>query len=176
MHLMVEQLTSVLQPPDSGGDRIHWERIYLESSAVFPADYRNFVEVYGGGFIDDYLDIFTPPVEGSVYGQILAEMTLVPGVRHPDGYSFYPDPGGILRWGADSSGDDAFWRCVSDDPNEWTILVRKRHHGPNEDPWKSFHGGMVEFLLSIIRGDYPSPFSSPGVPSPDSTFTSWRDE
>lgn len=176
VHWAVNQLVAVLRPPTSGGDAIDWERIRLERSVTFPADYQSFVEVYGGGFIDDYLDIFTPPVESSVYGQILAEVTLTPGLRHPDGYPFYPDSGGILRWGADSSGDDAFWHCENDDPDEWTILVRKRNHGPNEEAWKSFNGGMVEFLLAIIRDGYPSPFSCPGIPSSSSRFTSWRDE
>lgn len=36
-----------------------------------PIDYREYVELYGGGEIDDYLSISTLPVLGSVYGDLL---------------------------------------------------------------------------------------------------------
>jgi hypothetical protein len=172
----VEQLAAVLRPPAGGGDSIDWEQIRLEHGVVFPADYRSFVEVYGGGSIDDYIAIFTPEVEDSPYGMILGGAALIPGLRHSDGYPYYPDPDGIFHWGGDMEGDDVFWNCVSDDPDEWTILVWKRHPGPYEERWEPFSGGMVEFLLAMIRDGHPSPFAVRDIPSSSSTFTGWREE
>ncbi|TNY36689.1 SMI1/KNR4 family protein [Thermomonospora catenispora] len=176
MHWAVEQLTAVLAPPASGGDQIDWGRIEEEYGVAFPVDYRSFVETYGGGVMDDCIGIITPPVEGSIYGAILNGAPFGPDLRHPEGYPYCPDPGGILRWGYSSEGDDAYWRCVSEDPDEWTILIWRRHVPSLEETWWSFEGGMVEFLLAIIRDGHPSPFSISSIPSPRSVFTSWRDE
>ncbi|WP_119726348.1 SMI1/KNR4 family protein [Thermomonospora amylolytica] len=176
MHWAVEQLVAVLEPPAGGGDQVDWERVREEYGVMFPADYRSFVETYGGGVIDDYIGISTPPVEGSVYGHLLGDGPFVSGQRHPEGYPYYPDPGGILLWGYSTHGDDAYWHCTSEDPDEWTVLVFTRQVAYGEDHWKPFGGGMVELLLASIRDGRPSPFSDSTSPSAKSVFTSWRDE
>jgi hypothetical protein len=173
MHPLVEQLTAVLAPPPGGGDDIDWDMVREESGMIFPADYRSFVETYGGGNIDSHLSLSTPAVKGSVYGVIEGIASIGPGRWHPEGYPYYPNPEGILPWGGNSHGDQAFWHCQSDDPDEWTVLIWRRHAAPT---WKPFDGGMVDLLLATIRDGHASPFSNPGFPNVNSVFTSWRDE
>jgi hypothetical protein len=175
MHWTVEQLVEVMAPPSGRGDNVDWEQIRDVYGVTFPADYRSFVETYGGGEIDGHIGISTPPVEGSVYGDVLEGAPFVSGRRHPEGQPSYPDPDGVLCWGSNGDGDDIFWRCSSENPDEWTILVFARQVASGEERWKSFNGGMVEVLLASIRDGHPSLFSDPGTPSAGSVFQGWRD-
>ncbi|WP_032790537.1 SMI1/KNR4 family protein [Streptomyces baarnensis] len=70
-HPAVVRLRELLPPPRSGGDAVDWEQIGRTTGLAFPADYREFVELYGGGEIDEYLSVNTPPVPGSPYGDLL---------------------------------------------------------------------------------------------------------
>lgn len=67
-HPVVARLRELLPPPSSGGDTVDWEQIERTTGLAFPADYRELVELYGGGEIDEYLSVSTPPVPGSPYG------------------------------------------------------------------------------------------------------------
>lgn len=55
---------------------VDWEGVERTTHLVFPADYREFVESYGGGEIDECLSISTTPVLGSAYGDLLDKVDL----------------------------------------------------------------------------------------------------
>ncbi|MFF8603584.1 hypothetical protein ACF065_24330 [Streptomyces sp. NPDC015232] len=67
----VARLRRLLPPPVSGGDAVDRERLGDAAQLELPGDYREFVELYGGGEIDAYLSVSTPPVPGSPYGDLL---------------------------------------------------------------------------------------------------------
>lgn len=71
LHPVVDRIRQVLPPPPSGGDMIDWEMLAHSTGWEFPTDYRELVELYGGGEIDEYLSVRTPPVEGSPFGSLL---------------------------------------------------------------------------------------------------------
>ena len=176
MHWAVAELTRVMAPP-AQGDEVDWERVRELSGVAFPEDYRDFVATYGGGSMDDLLVVLTPPVPGSAYGQLLDKPVLPPaGERYPYPYPPHPEPGGLFPWGSTATADDVFWLCEGDDPDAWVTVVRKRqaHHG--EEPWKRFDGGMAEFLLALVRGEFPNPFSQRGFPSARPEYLGWREE
>jgi hypothetical protein len=176
MHWAVRELARVMEPPESG-DQVNWKKVSEESGIVFPADYRNFVALYGGGEMDGLLGISTPPVGESFYGDLL-EMSVLPPADeyYPYPYPPYPKPGGLLPWGSTSLGDDVFWLCEGDDPDAWVTVVHKRHAHHREDPWKRFDGRMAEFLLALIRGEFPNPFSQSGFPDPHPKYVGWREQ
>jgi len=44
-----------------------------------------------------------------------------------------------------------FWDTSEGDPDRWSVVVwllSSRH-------WDRFDGGMTEFMLAVLRGDYP---------------------
>jgi hypothetical protein len=80
------------------------------------------VESYGGGEFDDDLYVCTPPGRGIGFisagvGKLLADgvpkVTLC--IQMPMEYS---------------NGDDAFWHCTGDDPDQWKVIVWRRHARP----------------------------------------------
>ncbi|MGW2939947.1 SMI1/KNR4 family protein [Streptomyces sp. NPDC001156] len=177
MHWAVGELLTRMEPPASGGDTVDWDAVRRASGLVLPADYHDFVARYGGGGMDDFLCVFTPPVEDSMYG------TLLEGVPVMDEYAaMYSEAwpgapvGGLLRWGSTSTADDVFWRCGSQDPEQWTTVVSRRQHGYRESPWLEFDCGMAEFLLRLVRGELPNPFGQKDFPDPDPEYLGWREE
>ncbi|WP_377271652.1 SMI1/KNR4 family protein [Peterkaempfera sp. SMS 1(5)a] len=173
----MEELLTRMEPPASGGDTVDWDEVRSTCGLVLPADYRDFVGCYGGGGMDDFLSVLTPPVEDSLYG------TLLHGVPLMDEYAADcaaerpgAPAGGLLRWGSTSTADDVFWRCGSQDPEQWTTVVSRRQHGFRESPWLEFDCGMAEFLVRLVRGELPNLFGQSGFPHPHPEYQGWREE
>ncbi|MET9083525.1 SMI1/KNR4 family protein [Streptomyces sp. NPDC004237] len=172
-HGAVERLREIMSPP-SHGDIVDWDAVHAQCGLHFPQDYRAFVSVYGGGTLDDYLGISTPPTGDSFYGDLLDDLgsPTGEGSEHPYPYPPYPGPEKLIRWASDPDGDDAFWVLRSEDPDQWSVAV-KNHQARS---WSSFDGGMAEFLLAVLTGRHPSPFSAADFPSRRPLYRNWRDE
>ncbi|MFD8912156.1 SMI1/KNR4 family protein [Streptomyces sp. NPDC059575] len=177
MHWAVEELLTRMDPPPSGGDAVDWDEVRSAGGLLLPTDYRDFVAHYGGGAMDDFLCVFTPPVEGSAYNMLLVDAAFT-GEYASEYAAACPDapPGGLLRWGSSSTADSVFWRCGSPDPEQWTTVVSRRQHSYGESPWLEFDCGMAEFLVKLVRGELPNPFGQSGFPDPRPTYLGWREE
>ncbi|MDV9194601.1 hypothetical protein [Streptomyces sp. Wh19] len=156
MHWAVERLGHVMPPPRDGGDPVDWDALRVETGWQLPADYRDFVAVYGMGAISDSIGIRTPPFEGYPYEDHLlthAEQALA---------------NGELTWASNEAGDDFLWRCIGP-PEQWVVTFRPR--GRRQD--HIYDMGMAEFLLHLVRSEIHPPleaeFAGPA------TFESWRD-
>ena len=67
MHWAVDELTPIMPPPTCGGDPVDWDALRVDTGWELPADYRDFVAVYGMGAISDSISISTPRFEGYPY-------------------------------------------------------------------------------------------------------------
>ncbi|MFJ9909189.1 SMI1/KNR4 family protein [Streptomyces sp. NPDC101152] len=173
MQWAVEQLREVMPPP-ARGDLVDWDAVHEQFGLHFPQDYRDFVSVYGGGTMDGYLGISTPPTGESFYGDLLDDLESQVGedAEHPYPYPPYPGHEKLIRWASDPDGDDAFWVLRSKDPDQWSVAV-KNHQGRS---WSFFDGGMADFLLALVTGRFPSPFAAADFPSSQPLYRNWRDE
>lgn len=170
MHQTVSQITELLEPPQAGGSATPWQDAPAEVGFEFPADYRAFVDVYGGGSLNDELHVRVPTLRpgdlqpgfaGFVdfttkgLGRSISEMREnALALDNDEAYPFpiLPEPGGLLIWGSTSNGDVCFWDTSAIDPERWTVVVFWLSAGI----WDRFDGGMSDFLLAVLRGDYPS--------------------
>lgn len=177
MHPAVELLQGLMAPPPEGGDAIDWDRVAADSGMRFPADYRDFVAVFGGGSIDDYLAIHTPPIEDSWLSGLLGWTSPFLDewhLRHLGELVTDPEQHQMFGVGDTPTGDDVMWPRGSTDPDEWKILVRARH--PIRDtPWTFFDGGFVEFLVALIRGELDDPLAVRGFPAVPPRYIGWRE-
>ncbi|MFG3142701.1 hypothetical protein ACGFZA_41635 [Streptomyces sp. NPDC048211] len=157
MHWAVEDLSRVMQPPVDGGSDVDWEGIRDETGWDFPADYRDFVAVYGLGAISDSIGINTPRFDGYPYGEHL----LLHAGR--------PSEGVTLTWASNEAGDDFLWRC-NGAPDQWPVIFRPRtRRGYHEYPM-----GMAAFLLGLVQSDIQPPLDA-ALTLP-ATYESWRGE
>ncbi|MEU6357160.1 hypothetical protein ABZ896_49015 [Streptomyces sp. NPDC047072] len=140
-----------------GGDTVDWEALRTETGWVLPADYRDFVAVYGLGAISDSIGVLTPPFAGYPY-----EDHLLLGVP-------WPPVDGMLTWASNEAGDDFLWKCVGE-PDAWRVVFRPRDRRRDHE----FDMGMAEFLLRLVRREVSPPLGAElELPA---TFESWREE
>ncbi|MFJ4468056.1 SMI1/KNR4 family protein [Streptomyces sp. NPDC089424] len=175
-HPAVTRLRQLLAPPGSGGDAVDWDEVERSSGLVLPADYREFVEVYGGGEIDEYLSVSTPPVPGSPYGDLLERKD--PALPEQDRERICAvlrrdvlPP--LLPFADTASGDVAFW-VREGEPDGWRVLVFRRQTPYGTDRWTLFDRGMADFCGAALTGEV-NPFSE-RLPVGDRQheFAGWR--
>ncbi|WP_162484681.1 hypothetical protein [Streptacidiphilus melanogenes] len=167
MSANLDALSRLLPPPQEAVAAPPWERSKAECGFDFPADYREFVNRFGGGVIHvgpeelptsvmapssaPYLSGdpggFRAFVEETISGLTLDhEVNCWDGPAYPD----LPAPGGLLAWGHNLSGDTFYWSTQDADPDRWPVVMLLR--GPAEVV--PFDGGMVEFLLAVHDGSH----------------------
>ncbi|WP_367323416.1 SMI1/KNR4 family protein [Streptomyces sp. HUAS ZL42] len=175
-HPAIARLRQLLPPPLSGGDALDWDALSDAASLRLPADYREFVEIYGGGELDEYLSVSTPPVPGSPYGDLLdgTDPALPPETR-AELAAWFPDDMSprLLPFGSTASSDVVFWMCVGS-PDDWKVAVFRRQSFHGTSRWIVFDGGMAEFLTAVLAGSI-DPFSS-SLEAGKHHYLNWRDE
>ncbi|WP_411152505.1 SMI1/KNR4 family protein [Streptomyces sp. A30] len=143
---------------------------------TLPTDYREFIETYGGGEIDECLSISTPPVPESAYGDLLDGMD--PALRIEDSAalaSYLPGgtPPRLLAFGATAGGDVVHWLCVGP-ADTWRVATFRRQALYGTSPWTVFDGGMAEFVLAAFAGTI-EPFSERFLSRESHHYLNWRD-
>ncbi|MEV5989594.1 SMI1/KNR4 family protein [Streptomyces sp. NPDC052051] len=175
-HPAVARLCDLLPPPVSGGDAVDWEGIERTTRLAFPADYREFVELYGGGEIDEFLSVSTPPVPGSAYGDLLDRVD--PALSDRDRQELRGLlPGGVLPpllpFIDSASSDVAFWVCEGA-PDDWRVAVFRRQTPYGVNRWTVFDGGMASFCVAALTGEV-DPFSEQLSGEDQHVFVIWRE-
>lgn len=172
----MEQLVALMPPPPLG-DSVDWDALYRRTGTWLPRDYREFVAIYGGGSIDDHMEIMIPPAPGYPYGSYWQEApgilnSLVLGGSAPD----WVRSAAVLPYGGNGEGDQIYWWCESINPDKWETVIFKRQHKSGEPAWRAYHMGMVEFWVRAARGDLEMPFSLRNFPSRRPVFINWKDD
>ncbi|SDT83094.1 SMI1-KNR4 cell-wall [Streptomyces sp. TLI_053] len=177
VHQAVTRLAALLGEPGGQGDTVDWEELARTTGLRLPADYRDFVTLYGGGELDDYLGVSTPPVAGSPYGSLLDALDFDPREEPVALAGTNPEDlekRRLLRFASSANGDVVFWLCEARDPDSWDIVVFKRQARYGEERWIRFDLGFGEFLLATLSGTLPGPFSDGGFAEPPHSYRSWR--
>ncbi|TDU05525.1 hypothetical protein EDD99_4041 [Streptomyces sp. 846.5] len=149
---------------EPSGRSLPWERSREECGVDFPADYREFVDLFGAGEVRGYLGVSAPwPFHTTAHGEtgfrgFVAATTddIGPAFRQMRAHDpnacphpFWPEPGGLLLWGATYQGDHFFWLTSDPDPMEWPVVAWFR--GSLE--WRRYNMRFVAFLLHALSGD-----------------------
>ncbi|MFI9340798.1 SMI1/KNR4 family protein [Streptomyces sp. NPDC052773] len=150
------ELAAMMPSPQDGGPSVPWEELEASWGAPFPSDYRAFMETYGPGAIEDYLEILQP----ATWDAQRTGSGMSPGTKNArKGWDLEPtkafsvvSPPVLIAWGVDASADVLCWDASGPVPDEWPVLVWKR--GAHE--WRRYECGMVEFLRRTLQGELES--------------------
>ncbi|MEV5648211.1 SMI1/KNR4 family protein [Nocardia sp. NPDC052254] len=147
---------------------------------ALPQDFRDFIDLYGDGAINQELHLIYPARSGPApsFSPLLdnAEELNEYGVLEACAglpYSGYPRRGGLLQWGGTHNGDMIYWLTEADDPNEWQVVVIFRHLG--SPSWRLFEGGMADFLIGVVSGTSELFSTLIGDPPGGARWTRYRD-
>lgn len=148
----------------------HW--VYLEEKIhfCFPKDYKDFIQLYGSGVIDNFLTIFNPfsinlndnlvyqiEVKRKIYEELKDFGEVLP-------YEFFPNVDGIIPFGSTDNGDLLFFKLENGIVLEKIIINEAR-----SDTWNEFDLSMVEFLYKLLNQNivcelFPKSFPSEKKP------------
>jgi hypothetical protein len=147
----LDELTSLVPPPDEPPPAIDWDAARAALGFELPADYRELAERYGGGAIaglrllvpghpNRYVDLLR-----QVEPQRWALQTLIDeGIEQP----YAPEQ--LLPWGIDDAGNCVWWLMEG----SWPVVANEAR---GED-WQRFDGSTVAFLAAILSGREASDF------------------
>ncbi|MBR7838437.1 hypothetical protein KDL01_34545 [Actinospica durhamensis] len=163
MHPSIAQLVELMPPPEDRGVSVDWGSVAAEWRTPLPTDYREFIDLYGGGSINDSFHFCAPSAEG--YAPPSAT-TLATGTELGFGL-FGGDPdaeeeaAGRICWAFDAGANHAYWDTTATDPDQWTVMVLHRYA-----EWERFKLGMAEFMVAFLTGAIPQPMAlfDPGEP------------
>ncbi|MFJ9845981.1 SMI1/KNR4 family protein [Kitasatospora sp. NPDC101155] len=177
VHPAITRLSALLGEPSALGDTVDWDELARSTGLRLPADYRDFVTLYGGGELDEYLGVSTPPVAGSPYGDLVDGLDFDPREEPTAPTGTAPEDlekGRLLPFASSANGDVVFWLCDARDPDSWDVVVFKRQPLHGEERWVRFDAGFGDFLLGTLGGTLPNPFSDSGFARPPHAYRNWR--
>ncbi|APE26238.1 MULTISPECIES: hypothetical protein [Streptomyces] len=146
-----DELVQLFGPPParelSPGD---WTEVEDYVGSALPGDFKKFLDAYGTGVISGELVVFHP--RGS--SPLLARMQQISESfgqswrRDPGAYPFrfHPEPGGLISWGYDYSGDEHFFWPCDPDPDHWKVVTNINGADPHV-----FDGSFTHFVVSFVR-------------------------
>lgn len=151
----LEALRRMMPPPAAPDTAVDWGRLGSSWGKDFPPDYRQFMDVYGPGTIQNYLVIVEPapkgtpsdPLTGMAHETANAELLWTKVRKEPGLAGVEPL---LVGWGVDASADVLCWDASGGDPADWPVLVCNR----DDVVWRRYNCGMVEFLLRVLGADF----------------------
>jgi hypothetical protein len=130
----------------------HWKTVEEDLGTAIPEDYKEFIEIFGFGKVNEFLTILVPNVSNKYVDLVKRgrmELAAYESARteFPEYYqdNTYPTPGGLLPFGLTDNGEVLYWRTVGA-PTDWTVTVYESR-GPEKC---DFPGGMCDFLVAIL--------------------------
>lgn len=143
-------------------------RDYERDLTVLPSDYKEFISLYGTGLVDQFLAVYNPASRNDYLNllwqreaalSVLSEKVL----RSPDMYPMtcFPEPEGFLPFAGTDNGDTLYW-VTRGKPADWTVAVM----GPRNPKVFRYEGGMVDFLIAILRREVHCSVFPSGFPDP----------
>ena len=181
-HPAVEALVRIM-PPEHGADEgVDWDAVEAQFGTPLPADYRAFMAVYGGGSIGGQLSILPPlqPDDGWDDMAIAGETASLRYYWEQDGG--VPGAGlgadAVLAWGVGSSSPDLLgWLRTGPNPDEWPVVVWRRHVSYGEPAFVRFDSGMAEFLRRLLVAELDEcPLSDVSLWGRPERFVHWREQ
>jgi hypothetical protein len=152
--MSIKDIISTLSPPVHPYDQPSkqgWEDLEKRIETTLPGDYKDFIETFGSGAIDNFIWVFNPfsknpnlnlEQQFQTKTKILAELQTY-GEDVP--YQAFPKQDGIFPFAVSDNGDVLYWRTTAD-PQQWKVIVNEAR-GPD---WEAFDLSMTEFLGAIL--------------------------
>lgn len=152
--MAIESIFTVMTPPTDPFEApiiSEWVEVENKLGITLPGDYKEFIQLYGTGKVNDFIWIFNPLSKNqniNLIEQVRIQLeTLIQLQSYGEviPYKLFPEKGGILPLGMTDNGDVLFWKTEGSS-NNWTILVNESR----SDEWESFDMSITQFLVEIL--------------------------
>ncbi|WP_406259929.1 SMI1/KNR4 family protein [Actinacidiphila glaucinigra] len=160
---LIERLQHIMPPHEGAGDVVDWQAAENSWGVAFPADYKEFVAVYGAGEVDAFLTFLIPglidapiPSDGMVEETRHARQMWreYPSERSVPGDAVPP----VIAWGVNARSDLLCWVTTERDPSDWPVAVWSR----GNLGWHFYACGMIEYVLRLFEGEFDDMWRTAG--------------
>ncbi|MCZ7416188.1 MULTISPECIES: SMI1/KNR4 family protein [unclassified Streptomyces] len=173
MHVAVARLTELV-PPGRPRQVRDWASVERTLGTALPEDYKELVELYGGGAFDETIWLLDPECPDKDYNltdqatERLEELTTL-WQTEPKPAELHGKGSKILPWAyIEGSGAMLYWLVRPDQkPAEWTVML---HEGRGPE-WERHSTQCAPFLLSVLTGDADTEYF-PALPLDNHLFDS----
>jgi hypothetical protein len=153
--MALHSLESILPRPSNPQEataNYDWTNVEGELGTQLPIDYKEFINEYGTGKIDDFLVILNPFSQNKFVnlierGRRELSAWLDLKQRFPQYYTdvLFPSPGGLFPFAGTDNGNSIFWR-TNGVPEAWTVTI----FDPRGPEHFDYNGGMADFLSAVL--------------------------
>nr|WP_317356409.1 SMI1/KNR4 family protein [uncultured Tyzzerella sp.] len=155
MNYYFELLKKILPIPKNvydTGNYDDWLKFEKKLGIILPNDYKDFIETYGTGSINNFIWFLTPFSEDDNINylkrmNIMLQSYNVSKNNFPEEFihNTYPEKNGLLPWGYTENGDEMFW-LINDNIEDWLIIA----YESRSSKFYSYEMSFVEFIYKLI--------------------------
>ncbi|MGW4241294.1 hypothetical protein [Nocardia sp. NPDC004722] len=139
-----------------------WGEIEHALGFGLPSDYRDFIDCYGEGQVNQELSVFFPAECAEGRWSLTSLLDRSRRLRTFGLFDLFEaddrrGPADFLMWGKTGPGDLLFWSREGEDPDHWPtyVVLHHLHHLEPGQRWRRFDGGMTELLIALVDGSFP---------------------
>lgn len=153
--MSIQVLLAVLHPPQAPIE-VPNVRCWGETERLLgqlPEDYREFLECFGSGCLNDFIWVFNPASRNRHLQLVARNERILSALRELRAggeecpYPLWPEPRGLLSFGVTDNGDYLFW-LTTGEPRHWPVVV----NAGREPTYEEFSCDMTDFLAGIVTG------------------------
>lgn len=166
------RLTELLARPQETTPVPDWAAAETALRAALPADYKELIEAYGGGFVDGYLLLLEPDCPNDVYD--LLKISAEREEANASLWQFEDKPeemetagNRLVCWATTDNGEYLYWLVQpDDDPDSRTILI----NSASGEDWERYDMTVTRFLAAVLGGEVRSEILWDKFPLPHHEF------
>lgn len=153
--MYINKLETIMKPTNERTDNFtkeEWNEIELKLGIKLPTDYKEFINRYGIGSINNFLwvlDPFTPNSNLNLMekGKEIREAYDILKNEFPKDFThdMFPSDRGLLPCAITDNGDEIYW-LTSNIVDEWNIIV----YESRSSDYYEYNMGLAEFLYKIL--------------------------
>lgn len=154
----LNQLAELLPRPQTKQAVPDWDATEAALQAVLPTDYRNLIEAFGAGLIDDYFLLLEPGCSNDVY-----DLIKISGEREHANEALWkfedkpvemePAANRLICWATTDNGEYLYWLVQDADvPDSRPILLNSE----SGEEWERYDMTVTRFLTLVLRGEIRS--------------------
>ncbi|MFD7555719.1 SMI1/KNR4 family protein [Streptomyces sp. NPDC059835] len=147
-----------INPPPSEPRHKEWGEVERVLEVELPADYKEFIRLYGGSNWDDYVYVLEPACPNENYDLVHRARNQAEDLEGL--WEFEKKPAElavagsrVIPWATTDNGECLYWLVLPGrEPDEWTVMVNEARG----ERWEYFPVSCTQFLASSLDGELQS--------------------